>query len=147
MGATEDERSYRRWCLRERLFLNPLNEAYTDSVAATDVLHLPSHTYGIEDAPRFPAYYNLMKQEYISARYRHHYEAETLRSDHLYQLDAYLDNLQPEDARCEAMLLYPTTDRRMAHSYMHKGHKISIRTIDLARPWQRIHRDLLELVI
>ena len=70
LGATEEERLYRRWCLRERLFLNPLNEAYTDSVAATDVLHLPSHTYRIEEAPRFPAYYNLMKQEYISARYR-----------------------------------------------------------------------------
>ena len=70
LGETEEESSYRRWCLRERLFLNPLNESYTDSVAATDVLHLPSHNYGIEDAPRFPAYYNLMKQEYISARYR-----------------------------------------------------------------------------
>ena len=70
LGDTEEERSYRRWCLRNRLFLNPLNEAYTVSVAATDVLHLPSHSYGMEDVPRFPAYYNLMKQEYISARYR-----------------------------------------------------------------------------
>ena len=70
LGATEEERSYRRWCLRERLFLNPLNEAYTASVAATDVLHLPSHKYRVEDAPRFPLYYNLMKQEYVSARYR-----------------------------------------------------------------------------
>ena len=70
LGATEEERAYRRWCLRQRLFLNPLNEAYTESVAATDVFHLPSHTYGIEDVPRFPAYYNLMKQEYVSARYR-----------------------------------------------------------------------------
>ena len=70
LGATEEERSYRRWCLSNRLFLNPLNEAYTESVAATDVLHLPSHTYGIKDVPRFPAYYNLMKQEYVSARYR-----------------------------------------------------------------------------
>ena len=70
LGTTEEERSYRLWCLRERLFLNPLNEAYTDSVAATDVLHLPSHTYKFPDAPRFPAYYNLMKQEYVSARYR-----------------------------------------------------------------------------
>ena len=70
LGATEEERSYRRWCLHERLFLNPLNEAYTSSVAATDVLHLPNHTYRIGDAPRFPAYYNLMKQEYVSARYR-----------------------------------------------------------------------------
>ena len=70
LGTTEEESSYRRWCLRERLFLNPLNDAYTESVAATDVLHLPNHTYRIEEAPRFPAYYNLMKQEYVSARYR-----------------------------------------------------------------------------
>ncbi len=70
LGDTEEERSYRRWCLRNRLFLNPLNEAYTETVAATDVLHLPSHSYGIEDVPRFPGYYNLLKQEYVSARYR-----------------------------------------------------------------------------
>ena len=70
LGDTEDERKYRRWCLHNRLFLNPLNEAYTDTVAATDVLHLPSHGYGVEDVPRFPGYYNLLKQEYVSARHR-----------------------------------------------------------------------------
>ena len=70
LGDTEDERAYRRWCLRERLFLNPLNDAYTQSVAATDVLHLPSHAYRIDESPRFPAYFNLLKQEYVSARYR-----------------------------------------------------------------------------
>ena len=70
LGSTSEERQYRRWCLQERLFLNPLNDVYTDVVAATDVLHLPDHTYGIEEAPRFPAYYNLMKQEYVSARYQ-----------------------------------------------------------------------------
>ena len=70
MGSTEEERAYRQWCLRLRLFLNPINEAYTKSVAATDVLHLPDHTYSIEESPRFPAYYNLLKQEYVSARYR-----------------------------------------------------------------------------
>ena len=70
LGNTEEERTYRRWCLRERLFLNPLNDAYTESVAATDVLHLPNHTYRIDETPRFPAYFNLLKQEYVSARYR-----------------------------------------------------------------------------
>ena len=70
LGETEEERSYRHWCLHERLFLNPLNDVYTDSVAATDVLHLPSHTYKFGELPRFPGYYNLMKQEYVSARYR-----------------------------------------------------------------------------
>ena len=70
LGNTEEERTYRRWCLRERLFLNPLNDAYTESVAATDVLHLPSHSYRIDEAPRFPGYFNLLKQEYVSARFR-----------------------------------------------------------------------------
>ena len=69
-GRTKQERRYRHWCLLQRLFLNPLNEISTDSVAATDVLHLPSHTYKVGEIPRFPAYFNLLKQEYISARYR-----------------------------------------------------------------------------
>ena len=69
LGATEEERSYRRWCLNERLFLNPLNDQFTESVAAADVLHLPDHTYKTGEPPRFPAYYNLLKQEYVSARY------------------------------------------------------------------------------
>jgi len=70
LGDTEEERAYRRWCLSERLFLNPLNDAYKESVAAADVLHLPNHAYRIDESPRFPAYYNLLKQEYVSARYR-----------------------------------------------------------------------------
>lgn len=70
LGATDEERSYRHWCLRERLFLNPLNDVYTESVAATDVLHLPNHIYKIGEPARFPTYYNVLKQEYVSARYR-----------------------------------------------------------------------------
>ena len=37
LGATEEERSYRRWCLHERLFLNPLVELY---LKLTQDLHL-----------------------------------------------------------------------------------------------------------
>ena len=69
LGETVDERRYRRWCLQERLFLNPLNDVTTAHVAATDVLHLPSHVYRVDESPRFPAYYNHLKQEYISARF------------------------------------------------------------------------------
>jgi len=71
--------------------------------------------------------------------------AETLRSAHLYQLNAYLDNLS-SDPSCEAMLLYPTVDKALSASYTHKGHKISIRTINLNQSWQAIHDDLLRLV-
>ena len=86
LGVSEEERSYRRWCLRERLFLNPLNDQFTESVAATDVLHLPDHTYNTGEPPRFPPYYNLIKQEYVSARYRlfhaiHRHDPEFIMRD------------------------------------------------------------------
>lgn len=70
LGDTPNEVAYRTWCLQERLFLNPLNDVMTERLAAQDVLHLPSHTYRIDEEPRFPDYYNLLKQEYVSARFR-----------------------------------------------------------------------------
>lgn len=69
-GKTAKEQEYRQWCLKERLFLNSLNDALDKKIAATDFLHLPSHVYAISEEPRFPMYYNHMKQEYVSARFR-----------------------------------------------------------------------------
>jgi len=78
---------------------------------------------------------------------QHHFEAEKLRSEHLYQINAYMDNLEGEWAdTCEMMLLYPTVDSPLSADYTHKGHKISIRTINLNQPWQSIDKDLLALV-
>jgi 5-methylcytosine-specific restriction enzyme subunit McrC len=77
-----------------------------------------------------------------------HYDARTLRSAHLYQINAYMDNL-PEDKltdTCEMMLLYPTATTPIAATFTHKGHKICIRTINLDQDWQGIHHDLLALV-
>lgn len=75
LGRSGKERGYRRWCLRERLFLNPLNDLGENSVAATDILTLPSMTeVGLEDTsgslmPPVFGFYNQMKQEFVSARY------------------------------------------------------------------------------
>ncbi|MGA2862947.1 MAG: hypothetical protein ABSF95_00500 [Verrucomicrobiota bacterium] len=55
----------------------------------------------------------------------------------------------PEDKltdTCEMMLLYPTVDSPLSADLAHRGHKISIRTINLNQPWQSIHQDLLALV-
>lgn len=70
LGRSPEERTFRSWCLQNRLFLNPLNDTYLTTVSASDVLHLPSHSYPVTEAPRFPSYFNLLKQEYVSARYR-----------------------------------------------------------------------------
>ncbi len=85
------------------------------------------------------------------ATQRHHEaeeEAVKLRSGHLYQLHAYISNLPagPLNDTCEAVLLYPTVGAPLSASYEDRGHKISIRTINLDQPWQGIHNDLLAIV-
>lgn len=68
LGRSYQEKQYRRWCLDNRLFLNPMNDGYTRSVAATDSLALPTHRadgVGIS----YLAAFNQLKQEYIYARW------------------------------------------------------------------------------
>lgn len=89
LGKSKAERLYRKWCLSEGLFLNPLNDALSDSIAAADVFHLPSHTYKVGERARFPAYFNLLKQEYVSARYRL-YDAMNERERHFSDNDVLL---------------------------------------------------------
>ena len=75
-----------------------------------------------------------------------HYGSEKLRSEHLYQLHAYLSNLPDQESRCEGMLLYPEFDRPLAAVFTNNGRTMSIRTINLHQPWAAIHDDLLKLV-
>lgn len=78
-----------------------------------------------------------------------HHGSEKLRSAHLYQIFAYLNN-QPEGKltdNCEVMLLYPTVDKSISGTWTDpKGRKMAIRTINLNQEWQGIHSDLLKLV-
>jgi len=72
MGRGKKEREYRRWCLNQRLFINPLNDVGPNSIAAQDVMTLPSITVGIDDGPGPPYvihHFNIIKQEFCSARF------------------------------------------------------------------------------
>ena len=72
MGRSKKEREYRKWCLRNRLFINPLNDIGPNPIAARDVMTLPTITVGFEEGPDIPAvihYFNIIKQEFCAARY------------------------------------------------------------------------------
>ncbi len=69
LGDTDKEISYREWCLKNRLFINPLNDIFTNSIASCDVLSLPSITTKSSEMPSYFSRFNLLKQEYITARY------------------------------------------------------------------------------
>lgn len=85
LGRSRAERQYRSWCLGNRLFLNPLNDLGVYSIAANDVLHLPSLTSGIDEGGAEPpvafGFYNQLKQEFVAARWLF-YEGLTEQSEH-----------------------------------------------------------------
>lgn len=69
MGRSRLEVKYREWCLENRLFLNPLNDLFLESIAARDVLLLPSIVTKMDEGPSALGFYNQMKQEFASARF------------------------------------------------------------------------------
>lgn len=70
MGRTAREKAYRQWCLENRLFLNPLNDLGAVTIASRDPLTLPSMRTPIgSEMPWVFAFFNQMKQEFVSARF------------------------------------------------------------------------------
>ena len=69
LGTTPKEVTYRTWVLKQRLFLNPLNELGEHTIAAADPLTLPSITQPISEGPYYLGFFNQLKQEYVFARY------------------------------------------------------------------------------
>lgn len=69
-GATEEEAHYRHWCLRHRLFLNPLNDLGPLPAAARDTLMAPSTVLNAAGRNAYhQGYYNQIKQSFVSARF------------------------------------------------------------------------------
>ncbi len=66
---TKEEGRYRQWCVRNRLFLNPLNDMTDMPLACQDTLTLPSIVVPIDDGPYYAGFFDQMKQEYVSARF------------------------------------------------------------------------------
>ena len=73
LGRSKAEKAYRKWCLENNIFLNPLNDLGEYEIAARDIITCPSITQSVDNGSYFPpgiyAFYNQLKQEYVSARY------------------------------------------------------------------------------
>lgn len=92
LGHTQEEIEYRRWCIENCLFLNPLNDIYKHSIVAQDVLCLPTIVVvKKEDTEIFNyhSFYNQIKQEFCSARYLL-YESILNKNVHFSDRDNYI---------------------------------------------------------
>ncbi len=77
--------------------------------------------------------------------------SKKIRSAHLYQLFAYLKNLEtaaghPKNSVAEGILLYPTVDDVLDEQYEITGHKIRVKTINLSQKWDQIAGDIHTLI-
>ena len=78
-----------------------------------------------------------------------HYGSETVHSGNLYQMFAYLKNLQCAESgkrKVEGVLLYPTVAKTLDLEYSVHGHRLRVATLDLNTHWTQIRQRLLELL-
>lgn len=71
------------------------------------------------------------------------------RSDHLYQLFAYLQNAEAKNDRyenAEGILLYPTAGATLDDRFKVQSHDMRVYTLDLSQEWSAIEADLLSLI-
>lgn len=91
LGDSPEEIAYRKWCLSNHLFLNPINDIGPLQVAAHDPLLLPDITTDLNEPPWFLGLFNQLKQEYISARY-FYYSGISSEQNHFSDKGVYLVN-------------------------------------------------------
>ena len=111
--------------------------------------YLPSMRTDISIKTPEPERYIIIDTKYYENALQTYYKKDTVRSTNLYQLFAYLKNIKikGEDYHnCEGMLLYPTAGYDLDLNYEIQGHKVSIKTINLAENWDAISRNLLNLI-
>lgn len=75
---------------------------------------------------------------------------EIIHSGHLYQLAAYLKNMEVRggvNSKCEGILIYPAVEKELNLGYKKLlGHRVSVRTINLNQSWKKIEKDLLSFL-
>lgn len=93
----------------------------------------------------------IIDTKYYSQTLSIHYDREKFHSNNLYQIYSYLRNVEkdernPNNATCDGMLLYPTTQKEIDASYNLGNHKLRVSTVNLGENWEHIHIRLLELI-
>ncbi|WP_298437401.1 5-methylcytosine-specific restriction endonuclease system specificity protein McrC [Geobacter sp.] len=76
-------------------------------------------------------------------------EKPKLRSQHLYQLSAYVENLRsrlPADCELEGILVYPVVNTCLQEDLLLAGKQMKVRTLELNAPWEQVANQLIGIV-
>lgn len=91
----------------------------------------------------------IIDTKYYKEALAEHYDTEKIRSANLYQIFAYLKNVEAKgdiNTTCDGMLLYPTVNREIDETFKLKNHRIMVKTVNLSQDWKCIEKRLLSLI-
>jgi len=141
LGETEQEIQYRKWCLTNHLFLNPLNDITIENIAGHDCLLLPTMTLKFDKTPIYQTIFNQIKQEFVSARHllfegfnkkeTHYSDKDNLQLD---TLDFAVYSYSSEKTKIAFRICYSILDKigYLLNDYLnlnYKPDKVSFRNI------------------
>jgi tetratricopeptide (TPR) repeat protein len=86
IDGSKNEIKYKSWCLRNHLFLNPLNDLGSHTIAAKDELLIPAGDMRVDYGINCHTFFNQLKQEFVAARYLY-YEGITENKIHFSDRD------------------------------------------------------------
>jgi len=95
-----------------------------------------------------PDGYLILDTKYYKEALEGQYDKKAISSN-LYQIFSYVKNIDSKGdiyENCSGVLLYPTVDYDLDLNYIVQGHSISIRTLDLSKPWNKIEKSLMAIV-
>jgi 5-methylcytosine-specific restriction enzyme subunit McrC len=87
--------------------------------------------------------------KYYQEALKEHYDKEKIKSENMYQIFAYLKNLESTkeiNRYCEGILLYPTVTKDLDINITIHQHQVRFKTINLNQDWRVVHKDLLAIV-
>jgi len=147
LGNDGEEQLYRKWCLKNKLFLNPLNDLCVYDICARDIFHCASVAAPIDQGPYHFGLYNQLKQEFVSARFLL-YEGMTSYDKHysdrevmLYNtLDYPLYSLGLEKIKCAYRMSYSIFDKIAYFIYKYYNIDVDERKVSLRTIWYDIKK-------
>ncbi|WP_339492620.1 LA2681 family HEPN domain-containing protein [Pseudomonas rhizophila] len=152
MGKSGKERSYKKWCLENTLFINDLNEISAEPVAAQDVMGLPSVRYsinplvGVTESLWLGGGFSEIKHQYSHARFTYYEAIESQYAQrevsHYANNDLFLVNSLDyciyrrdiEQIKISFRLLYSCFDKLavLLFKYLHPG---SVARVHFSSVW------------
>lgn len=88
----------------------------------------------------------IIDAKYYSSAFTKHHEKESFRSEHMYQMKAYMNTQSATEKQVKGILLYPSNHYEFYDRFHDEdGNILAFKTINLAKNWQSIKNDLTEI--